>query len=61
MSTAAPANAAARAGRHERGAFVRTASAGQVRRPLAKAQPRWTNYRAHLQPLLDELGEYAPE
>lgn len=36
---------------------VRTASAGQVARPIYKdAIGRWRNYEGHLQPLLDELA-----
>ena len=37
---------------------VSTASAVQVRRPIYKdAVERWKNYTAHLQPLLDALGD----
>ena len=40
---------------------VRTASVAQVRRPLFRdGVQRWRHYEAHLQPLLDALGPYAP-
>jgi hypothetical protein len=41
---------------------VRTASAAQVRRPIFQTSiQRWRRYEAHLGPLLEALGPYAPE
>lgn len=40
---------------------VRTASVAQVRQPIfSSALQRWRKYAAHLGPLLDALGPYAP-
>jgi Flp pilus assembly protein TadD len=40
---------------------VRTASASQVRQPIFRTSlGRWRRYEAHLKPLLDALGPYAP-
>ena len=41
---------------------VRTASAAQVRRPIFQSSlRRWRRYEAHLGPLLEGLGPYAPD
>ena len=41
---------------------VRTASSSQVRKPLFKSSvARWKPYEAHLTPLFEALGPYAPE
>ncbi|HEY5106631.1 MAG TPA: sulfotransferase [Caulobacteraceae bacterium] len=46
---------------HETSRPVRTASAHQVRRPLyATSLGRWESYRAHLAPLVAELGAAPP-
>jgi tetratricopeptide (TPR) repeat protein len=47
---------------HETERSVRTASAGQVRRPIYRSSvARWKHYRKHLGPLIEALGPYAPE
>ena len=46
---------------HEAQSVMRTASAAQVRRPISRAPTlRWRRYEAHLEPLLEALGPYAP-
>ncbi|MGH6955851.1 MAG: sulfotransferase [Caulobacteraceae bacterium] len=45
---------------HEAARPVRTASSGQVRRPIfTSSVRRWRRYEAHLGPLLEALGPYA--
>jgi len=47
---------------HETRRAVKTASAGQVRRPIfTSSVRRWRRYRKHLQPLFEALGPYAPK
>ena len=47
---------------HETKAPVRTASAAQVRQPVFQTSVgRWRRYEGRLGPLLEALGEYAPE
>jgi tetratricopeptide (TPR) repeat protein len=46
---------------HEAGGAVTTASAAQVRQPIFRTSlERWRRYEAHLGPLFDALGPYAP-
>ena len=46
---------------HETPGAVRTASAAQVRRPIFQTSiHRWRRYEAHLGPLFEALGPYAP-
>jgi tetratricopeptide (TPR) repeat protein len=46
---------------HKTERSVKTASITQVRQPVYKTSvERWRKYEAHLQPLLEALGEYAP-
>ena len=46
---------------HEARGAVRTASAAQVRRPIFQTSlQRWRRYEAHLGPLFEALGPYAP-
>jgi hypothetical protein len=41
---------------------VRTASLSQVRQPIYRSSvQRWRRYEAHLGPLLEALGPYAPK
>ena len=47
---------------HESRRAVKTASAGQVRRPIfTSSVRRWRRYSHHLQPLFEALGPYAPK
>lgn len=47
---------------HNTSRTVRTASATQVRRPIYKTSvERWRRYDSFLSPLLDALGEFAPD
>lgn len=47
---------------HETERAVRTASAAQVRKPVyTTSVNRWRRYEAHLQPLLEELGDLVAE
>jgi tetratricopeptide (TPR) repeat protein len=47
---------------HEAGGVVRTASSAQVRQPIFRTSlDRWRRYEAHLGPLLEALGPYAPK
>lgn len=42
--------------------YVRTASVTQVRQPIYKTSlDKWRRYRKHLKPLVEALGDYAPE
>ena len=46
---------------HKTERSVKTASVTQVRQPVyTSSVERWRRYEAHLQPLIDALGEYAP-
>ena len=46
---------------HETSRPIRTASVGQVRKPIFETSvDRWRRYESHLQPLFDALGPYAP-
>jgi thioredoxin-like negative regulator of GroEL len=47
---------------HEAGGAVRTASSAQVRQPIFRTSlDRWRRYQAHLAPLIEALGPYAPK
>lgn len=47
---------------HRTETVVRTASAAQVRRPIFSTSiARWRRYEAHLGPLFEALGEFAPQ
>ncbi len=47
---------------HESRGHIATASSVQVRQPIYKtSRQRWLNYKKHLGPLFDELGEYAQQ
>jgi len=47
---------------HEAGGAVRTASSAQVRQPIFRTSlDRWRRYEAHLGPLIQALGPYAPK